>query len=517
MNSSSLDKKTAPISQIRQEYARLQEVESILTDIWNTEIQAYEYDDGVTESALDTSSSFSHGCHRNHPNFDGTITDRSVFPYHNALYPLLDCYDSIKQEASTTNLKHPRPPSDAPNPFTRNGHRRSKFSPRLDSHGYHIEELEFLEGHLPNSASAIMRALMPQNRREEYLQYVFDGRPDDVEKIVPEALHEEDDQPEIHTPRFWKKLLNNNPELISSNVSLAPEDEGGYNDEQEFDDDVMAQVQNAHSARDFSFLTWWEHKIVSSKTQLDASKEVGLSILVTTASTPGEHSVECLFATSPADANLVLLRVLKHAMSDLQRDFRLARAILLLMADLHLLDNPESEEGDGIETLRRILTIISSEYIHCKGSCHEWFIDNGGVHNNIDAHTHHNLHNVDDDESIDLEEESLDRDNDEWEYDNNPILHHSQALDPPNHYCSDVSCLSFHFICYVQFSFNFISRLVSGFNSLDHCLLQLHMAFHSCHVYMLMCFAHAPSERLITWWEQFILLIIHTRVMITFP
>ena len=429
-----------------------------MTDIWQCELQAYEQCDAWTVgsscgSGLENSVSSSHGGQRNRPNINGVIVDPMMFPYHNALYPLLDCYDSIKQEGDTTNPYDAISPSVAPDPLSRNRHRRSKFSPRFDPSGFHIEELEFLEGHLPNSAIAIRETLMPTNRRVDYLQYISDGRRVEPDEVVEAAQPREDDAA-FSRPRFWKILMNQKTNLSSSNVSLGPDDEGTGEDD---DEEVQIMAKNA---RDFSFLSWWENEIKSNK-PLSVDLESKMP-----ASTPilGEYSVECLFATSPDDANLLLLRVLKHAMSDLQRDFKLARAILLLIADLHLIDDKSTSQqasNDGIETLRRLLIIISSEYIYCSGSCHEWYLANGGVHNDA-LET-----NAPDDESIDLDEISNETDDERENY-NTVRLNDSQHLDSLTHYCTDVSqyfllsyvgrkrCSSFHHKFYLSSGFNFL-------------------------------------------------------------
>ncbi|KAL3795637.1 hypothetical protein HJC23_002044 [Cyclotella cryptica] len=451
------DNQAVPVSSIREEYRRLQEVDSFLSDIWQCEVQAYEHPgdyDGITNGAgrpspaLDTSAS---GGHRNRPNSDGTIADANVFPYHSALYPLLDCYDSIREDVASDLKQAAVPPSEAPDPLSTNGHRRSKFSLRLDPQGFHIEELGFLDGHLPNSAWAIRETLMPQRRREDYLTYVLHGHEaDEDDEIIPVTEQhpngQDQDATSLPRPRFWEILMNNNPRIASSNVSLAPDNE----DDEHHDRDY--ETQKARHARNFSFLSWWEREIVSNPTYtLKSSPESKGATSLSTS-----FSAECLFATSPMDANLVLLRVLKHAMSDLQRDFRLARGVLLLIADWCLCDDAynvrdssvnsrckaaeESSEttGEGIETLRRLLTIISSEYVHCAGFCHEWYMENGGdMHAaEMNANQHHAARNAHGDESIDLEETS-DEDSDEWDTSYNAPLNDSRALDSPTHYCYD--------------------------------------------------------------------------------
>lgn len=442
------EQKPASISPIRQEYKRLQEVESELAVIWQCEVQAYENNNGIAAAtsdyvALDTSAASSYGCYRNHPNSDGKITDPILFPYHDSLYPLLDCYDSIKHEEKTSNLKDGSiPPSKAPNPFAINGHRRSKFSPRLDPRGFHIEEVEFLEGHLPNSACAIRETILPLQRKIEYTEFIRDrsatgiGMGDILEAEAANQPAEEGDVLDEPRPRFWKLLMNDKPKpnWSWSTVSLGP-------DADEYDqDNVREDISNATNARDFSFLTWWELEI-SNKSSSSSHFQSLVEAAARTTATPLESTgVHYLFANS-SDPNMVLMRVLKHAMSDLQRDFRLARSVLLLITDLRLIDDEcSTQQGktrNGLETLRRLLTIVSSEYIHCHGSCHEEYLANGGI--NHGALGENDNHHIDDNESIDLEETS-NEENDEWEgYHNNARLNDSRELECPNHYCSDVS------------------------------------------------------------------------------
>lgn len=450
------ESKPEPISQIRQEYKRLQEVESLLIDIWQCEVQAYEHNDEPATSndvALDTSAATSYGGHRNHPNSEGKVTDPIVFPYHDSLYPLLDCYDSIEHEGETSNVKDDVvPPSEAPNPFAHNGYRRSKFSRRSDPRGFHIEEVEFLDGHLPNSACAIREAMMPPPRKIDYMEYIMDQ--DRNERSMDNVIEIDfANQPGVEgealdspTPRFWKLLTTNDKAKPSmSTVSIGP------NPEEEYDRAYLEeQLPIATDARDFSFLAWWEHQIVSNKSSISTHFQ---SIVVGAVRYPRGIGPYCLFANSP-HPNLVLLQVLKHAMSDLQHDLRLARAVLLLIADSRLIDDdcstPQTETSRGLETLRRLLTVISSEYIHCDGLCHERYFENGGVNRGapdgeIDDQASHN--NEQDHESIELEETS-NEDNDEWEHHNGVTMDDSRTLESPNHYCSDVSARNYiHFLC----------------------------------------------------------------------
>jgi hypothetical protein len=61
----------------------------------------------------------------------------------------------------------------------------------------------------------------------------------------------------------------------------------------------------------------------------------------------------------------VLLKLLKHSMSEIQRDHRLSRAILLALIEYQCLDGV-----DGAEAFRYFLLTIESEFIHdCDEDC----------------------------------------------------------------------------------------------------------------------------------------------------
>ncbi len=66
----------------------------------------------------------------------------------------------------------------------------------------------------------------------------------------------------------------------------------------------------------------------------------------------------------------VLLKLLKHSISELQRDHRLAQAVMFSM-----IENKCFEGDEGVEAMRYFLLTVHSEYIYeCGGSCHELFL-----------------------------------------------------------------------------------------------------------------------------------------------
>ncbi|KAL9181415.1 hypothetical protein ACHAXT_010220 [Thalassiosira profunda] len=425
-------------SPILEEGARLRQIRSSLAELWQEEVQLYE--SGVLLTVRGDGSVVGEQP-RNRPNLEGVVENERIFPYHTAVYPLLDAYDSIRDASSAAD--DVARPSPAPLPFAFNGHRRSRFAPRLDRHGQVIEELQTLVGHLPNSAWAVKR-LMPRTRQAQFLEEEEMQSSDN-----PPAAQEEDeaaDPIQIDAPntRFWNILMDpvaGKDPMFSSNVSVPPveeandadaeqeddngewedvdedEDTGDWEDvdEEEDEQNVGEGVPietggNAKDARDFAFLRWWQRAIV-----LERRGQVHEGAVAN--DSPKSGVLAYLFDTSPS-ATFILLRVLKHSLSDLQREFRLAQAVVLLVADWRLCDNVQKEEGqpegekapamnneDGIECLRRLLTIVSSEYLQtCSGYCHEWHIAQGGV--------------------SDEDDEFEDADN-------------AGRPDAPSHYCSD--------------------------------------------------------------------------------
>ena len=113
-------------------------------------------------------------------------------------------------------------------------------------------------------------------------------------------------------------------------------------------------------------------------------------------------------ASAQAD---ILLRILRHAASDLQRDHRLARAVLLLLSGIGCF---EDDGSGGPERLRRLMSVITADYVRgCDWQCHIRYLDQQG-------NDHYDPDSDDDDE-------------------NGGGDFHSR----PNHYCHDVSALFF--------------------------------------------------------------------------
>lgn len=342
-------------SEIQEECRKLQQTADSVEAVWSAENHAYEST-------------------ANKPNRFGVVADETLFPYHNALYPLLDCFDGLE---GNRNLADDTiiPPSPAPLPFRSiNGNRRKQSAPLIDAHGAEILEVEIME-HLPNSAWAIRNAIMPHERQEQFAnENESNNHPhhEQQQQQPPVRQINHDERIRHRNPRFWNILMDPKSEITlvaSSNISLPPLlDDGGFGDDDDddsnnwediydnYDDDVADTTTppdlhiNGDLARNFTFLSWWEQTIIKERRGI--------------ASSPTAQ------ATVPS---FLYLKVLMHSLSELHLDHRVARAVLLLMADCKScsvddLTNVDEEEGtSGIEYLRRLLAVLSFGYTSCDG------------------------------------------------------------------------------------------------------------------------------------------------------
>uniref|UniRef100_A0A7S2XM59 Uncharacterized protein n=1 Tax=Attheya septentrionalis TaxID=420275 RepID=A0A7S2XM59_9STRA len=78
----------------------------------------------------------------------------------------------------------------------------------------------------------------------------------------------------------------------------------------------------------------------------------------------------------------ILMKVLRHALNDFQRDHRLARAVLLLIGEMGIFhDSDPKNESKRVHYLRRLLCVSSFNYVNrCDGSsCDDTIYDEHGV------------------------------------------------------------------------------------------------------------------------------------------
>ena len=337
-------------SEIQEECRKLQRTADIVGASWSTEILAYEK----------TS---------NKPNSSGVVADETLFPYHNVLYSLLDCFDGLEDKRNTVESTI-IPPSPGPLPYrSLNGNRRKKsFPAAVDSHGVDIVELSTLDGHLPNSAWAIRSSIMPLERQEQFANendsYKNLENSEQEQQYQPPPGREVNDGRRHRNPRFWNILMDSKSEITriaSSNISLPPtwngdgfEDDDDSNSWEDIEDDSNNTTTspdllgNGNLARNFTFLSWWEQTIINER-----------------------RGVTTMVAPQASLPSYLYLKVLMHSLSELQCDHRLARAVLLLLTDCKSCSTDSSrvdeDERNGLECFRRLLSVLSFGYTPCDG------------------------------------------------------------------------------------------------------------------------------------------------------
>lgn len=237
-----------------------------------------------------------------------------IFPYHKSCYLLLDMYLCVEGEF-LYNV-----------PFC-----ISEYARRDDN-------IVLEESYLPNSAYAIWSSLVPTYRAK-----VTSNELSEAEQTLRRGYEDKTCKP---SETIW----------VSSH-----EDPVGS---------------------DFSFLTKWtkelerENQIWYSCLEIDGNGNGNANAAPAVAAAAlgdnNEHYVKKTYYGIPLLETLpkgqrtkVLLKLLKHATSELQRDHRLARAILLTMIEYKCLDG----EG-GVEAFRYFLCTIQSEFIFdCDEAC----------------------------------------------------------------------------------------------------------------------------------------------------
>lgn len=240
-----------------------------------------------------------------------------IFPYHKSCYLLLDMYLCVEGEF-LYNV-----------PFC-----ISEYARRDDN-------IILEESYLPNSAYAIWSSLVPAYRAR-----ATSNELSDAEQTLRRGYEDKTRKP---SETIW----------VSSH-----EDPVGS---------------------DFSFLTKWtkelelENRVWYSCLDMDGNGVIaapgvprGRILDDRDRDHNNEHYVKKTFYGIPLLETLpkgqrtkVLLKLLKHATSELQRDHRLARAILLTMIEYKCLDGEE-----GVEAFRYFLCTIQSEFIYdCDEAC----------------------------------------------------------------------------------------------------------------------------------------------------
>ena len=299
----------APLSRLSI-LSRMEELASIHREMerqWKLEVSTYERGGSNGDGDGDG------GDDRNHANNSRSVVHPNLFPYHDALYPLLDMYYHLSENwfgVRTENYPSPI--------FTTTERRRIQVGEMV------------VPGYLPNSAYAVFESLVPRYRASS-----------------------------------WRR--RNIPERSSDLADL--------------------YARTSDGAGDFSFLLDWERCLRDGDEVVRHGTWVSAELA---AHNEGSSGTDCVFGPDklPTDARtraMILTKIVKHALSDLQKDHRLGQAAMLLMAELRLFDDDAGDVGGGADggstdtgadRFARFLAVIASEYVdRCDSRCHARYFD----------------------------------------------------------------------------------------------------------------------------------------------
>ena len=239
-----------------------------------------------------------------------------IFPYHKACYHLLDIYMCLEGEF----------PYKIPMYITKS----ARNPTHLIRHVNAIEE----ECYLPNSAFAVWSSLVPSHRAPKSRGKIFEQFHDLMGLSGENQAY--GDSVLIQTPMLLAAdylFLNEwSEDLLKRTISwyrVSNECNGVPVDEK------TNNIENGEGRGDVSV----SNKIFGDLPLLE--------------SLPKGHQTK------------ILLKLLKHSMSDLQRDHNLARAVLLAMIEYRCFDGEQ-----GCDAFRYFLLTVASEFIHdCDSDC----------------------------------------------------------------------------------------------------------------------------------------------------
>jgi len=333
-------------AEIQKEEKNLQYTNDVIQKSWSDEVKCYENgsrqppQDTITTSTTSTAGGVAAAEGKGDRNNNNTTSASNqpsfnprIFPYHKCCYLLLDMYLCVEGEF----------PYKVPFYV-------EEFARRNDD--IVLED----EGYLPNSAYSVWASLVPMYRAQEYyLNFVS----------------------EVH--ELEERLLLGGGERHGGDGS------GGGGSSRE-NTTIWISSSNNVLASDFSFLSSWslelsketkswftcDHYGKEQDLQQQQQQHQQVQSSMQTLNINEQDFRKNYFHGLPSMGSLprgmrtkVLLKLLKHSMSEIQRDHRLARAILLALMEYQCLDG-----SDGAEAFRYFLLTVESEFIHdCDEDC----------------------------------------------------------------------------------------------------------------------------------------------------
>lgn len=237
-----------------------------------------------------------------------------IFPYHKSCYLLLDMYMCLEGEFPYRLPIYVK-----------------KSARRIDHHGDDIRE----ECYLPNSSYAVWSALVPKRRAPKYREILS------VQVIECEELFD----------GFDNDWLIEQQNFVSSSYLFL----------NEWSEELFNRCKRWYSCDDRQDQVARDDDEDGNG---DGDENDAYEILLKC-----KHFVDlpCMESLPKGLRTKILLKLLKHSLSELQRDHRLARAVLLAMIEYKCFDGEQ-----GVDAFRYFLMTIASEFIHgCDEECLE--------------------------------------------------------------------------------------------------------------------------------------------------
>ena len=342
-SSPSSQKDPASSSIIDSELTKINQCMKIIDASWSFEVKLYEHNVQQGNSRVTSTSTSSQ------PSFDSRI-----FPYHQECYRLLDMYLGLDRPFEYEiieddfnyfdNRDYDKNDDENYNsPSMKVARRRLEINENRhyeEDMDYHHMMVVAVDGYLPCSYTSILQSLVPSHRLERYKMCIDDYGFEGV------FLH-------------WETFL-----LIERNEQIHD-----YYEYESYEEAILT-TQETKSFRDDDDTKEEEEQQQQQRKQ---------------------HRIENI--SNKGLRTKVLLKLLKHSMSEIQRDHGLAQGVILSMIDNECFIG---DDDAGVEAMRYFLTTFLSEYIYnCDGECHERYIFN---RNEIDRDMN-DIHNDDDDDS----------------------------------------------------------------------------------------------------------------------
>ncbi len=303
----------SPFSKVSKEEERkkLKSTADVIKKAWEAEVKCYENNLKQNADCINTG------------------LNPCLFPYHKSCYLLLDMYMCLEGVF----------PYKLPVYIVKNVRRNDSDDDGVRNESY-----------LPNSAFAVWHSLVPSYRslasREEI---AFE-----ISHIMNERFSYQFDSKWILDESLLRQWLDRDLTLLSGEV-----------------------ISPTSNFTDFKFLDEWSRQLYKRCKRwysLDCNVEEQCD--TTNESNRAWHTIliysrledlPSMESLPKGQRTKVLLKILKHSLSELQRDHRLARAVLLAMIEYKCFDGDQ-----GCDALRYFLKTVSSEFIHdCDENCQE--------------------------------------------------------------------------------------------------------------------------------------------------